>query len=321
MPSMPSMARFEELAHREDVPGVYGVHPTFPHGGDFRFCIALLPPAEQPVMNPRPDGPFTVEFSLEVADASASPRPPSARVRPYRLEVVSSPPAPAAGEPAQLDLTVRLENSPELREVVDFDLVHERPMHLFLVRRDLAYFAHEHPEIVSPGVFRMRYKFPAPGEYRLFADVAPKDAGSQVVTTKLSVRPGAAEPPPPSPMPSSPVLQARAEGVAVELELPQGGLVAGRSSTVTARLSDAKGRPVENLEPWLGALAHLILIQQDAETFAHAHPDEREPSLGRNGRIPFLVRLPKPGLYRGWLQFQRGGRVVTEELALEAAAR
>ena len=40
--------------------------------------------------------------------------------------------------------------------------------------------------------------------------------------------------------------------------------------------------------------------------------------MGRNGRIPFLVRLPKPGLYRGWLQFQRGGKVQTVQLALEA---
>ncbi len=319
MPSMPSMARFEELAHREGVPGVYGVHPSFPHGGDFRFCITLLPPEEQLAMNPRPDGPFTVEFPLEVADASASPRPPSMRVRPYRLEVVAEPRSPVAGEPAVLDLTVRLENSPDLREVVDFDLVHERLMHLFLVRRDLTYFAHEHPTVISPGIFRLRYTFPAPGEYHVFADVAPKDAGSQVLMAKLSVLPGAAAPPPPaSPMPSGPVLSARADGVFVTLELPEAGLTAGKSTTVTARLTDAKGQPVEDLEPWLGALAHLLLIQQDGETFAHAHPDEREPSLGKDGRIPFLVRLPKPGLYRGWLQFQRGSRVITAAIVLEA---
>ena len=190
MPSMPSMGRFEEIAHREGVPGVYGVHPTFPHGGDYRLCITLLPPAEQMAMNPRPDAPFTVEFPLEVADAAASPRPASARNRPYRLEAVSVPSAPVAGEPAELELRVRLENSPDLREVADFDLVHEKLMHLFLVRKDLAYFAHEHPELVSPGAFRLRYRFPAPGEYRLFADVAPRNAGSQVLVTKLRVQAG-----------------------------------------------------------------------------------------------------------------------------------
>jgi hypothetical protein len=321
MPSMPGMGRFGEIAHREGVPGVYGVHPTFPHGGDYRFCITLLPPAEQLAMNPRPDAPFTVEFPLEVADATASPRPASSRNRPYRLEVVSAPSAPAAGEPAELELRVRLENSPDLREVTDFDLVHERPMHLFLVRKDLAYFAHEHPEMSSPGVFRLRYRFPAPGEYRLFADVAPRDAGSQVVAATLRVQPGAGDTPAPSPMPTGPVLSAQSGDVRVQIEPPEGGVPAGKTVVVRASLRDAKGRPVTDLEPWLGAIAHLLLVHQDAQTFAHAHPDERDPALGRDGQIPFLVRLPKPGLYRGWLQFQRGGRVITEEIALEAVPR
>jgi hypothetical protein len=320
MPSMPSMARFEEIAHREGVPGVYGVHPTFPHGGDYRFCITLLPPSEQLAVNPRPDGPFTVEFALEVADASAGRRPAWSRVRPFRLEVLSNPRAPVAGEPADLEFRVRLENSPDLREVTDFDLVHEKPLHLFLVRQDLAYFAHEHPDLAGQGVFRLRYRFPAPGEYRLFADVAPREAGSQVLATSLSVRPGAGDPPaPPSPMPAGPLLSAQTHGVRIDLEPPVGGIPAGKTVIVTAQLRDATDLPVRDLQPWLGALAHLLLVHQDAETFAHAHPDEREPGLGKDGRIPFLVRLPKPGLYRGWLQFQRGGRVFTAELALEAA--
>lgn len=318
MPSMPGMARFQEVAHREGVPGVYGVHPTLPHGGDYRFCITLLPPAEQLAMSPRPDGPFTVEFPLEVADTAPERRPGRYAAKPYGLEVVTSPRTPAAGETAELELRVRLENSPDRREVTDFDLVHERPMHLFLVRRDLAFFAHEHPDLVAPGVFRLNYRFPAPGDYRVFADVAPRDAGSQVLRAGLAVVPGAGDAPPtPAPL-SGPVLTARTGGVDVALTLPDGGLPSGRTVTVTARLTDGGGRPVEDLEPWLGALAHLLLIHEDAETFAHAHPDEREPGLGKDGRISFLVRLPKPGLYRGWLQFQRGGRVLTAELAVAA---
>jgi hypothetical protein len=315
MPSMPSMARFDEIAHREGVPGVYGVHPTFPHGGDYRFCISLLPPSEQIAMTPRPDAPFTVEFPLEVRDASE--RRSRSRVQPYFLDFTTSG-APVAGQPADLELRVRLTNSPDLREAVDFDLVHERPMHLFVVRKDLAYFAHEHPELVAPGVFRLRTAFPAPGVYRLFADVAPRDAGSQVLAAEISVEPGTADPPPPSPAPAGAVLSAEAEGVHVEMAPPAGGIPAGRTVTVETRLSGPGGRPIDDLELWLGALGHLLLVSRNGETFAHAHPDEREPGVGRGGRIPFLVRLPAPGIYKGWLQFQRGGKVFTAEIALEA---
>jgi hypothetical protein len=83
-------------------------------------------------------------------------------------------------------------------------------------------------------------------------------------------------------------------------------------------LTDRTERPVRDLEPWLGSMAHLMLLHEDTETFAHAHLDEREPGLGSGGRIPFLVRLPKPGAYRGWLQFQRRGEVETVEVALKA---
>ncbi len=320
MPSMPSMARFDEIAHREDVPGVYGVHPTFPHGGEYRYCISLLPPAEQLAASPRPDAPFTVEFPLEVRDASEG-RARRARVLPYRLEVIADGGAPAAGSDAALEIRVRIAGSPDLREVLDFDPVHERPMHLFLVRRDLAYFAHEHPELAAPGVFRLRYRFPAPGDYRLFADVAPRDAGSQVLAADISVRPGASDPPPPSPAPMSPQLWGEAGSMRVDLDPPDGGIPAGRTVTVAAHIRDRDGRPVEDIQPWLGALGHLLLVSRDGETFAHAHPDERDPSIGKAGRIPFLVRLPKPGLYKGWVQFQQSGKIFTAEVALEAKAK
>jgi hypothetical protein len=38
----------------------------------------------------------------------------------------------------------------------------------------------------------------------------------------------------------------------------------------------------------------------------------------RDWAIPFLVRLPKPGSYKGWLQFQRKGKVETVEVSVTA---
>lgn len=315
MPSMPSMARFEEIAHREGVPGVFGVHPTLPHGGQYRLCIDLEP--SEALELDRGLGPVTFEFPLEVADAAANRRPQSARIHPFRLEVATRPERPVAGEEVEIELVVRMENSPDRRAATAFDLVHEKPMHLILVRSDLTRFSHEHPVPETDGTFRLIHRFSEAGEYRLFLDVAPKDAGSQILAALLSVRsPPGAKAAPAGPRPDSAVLAAETEGVRVELELPAEGLPAGRTVTVAAHLFDGSRRPIRDLEPWLGALGHLLLLHTDAETFAHAHPDERELGSGENGRIPFLVRLPKPGLYRGWLQFQRAGRVATAELAL-----
>ena len=80
---------------------------------------------------------------------------------------------------------------------------------------------------------------------------------------------------------------------------------------VTVQIKDSA-----NLEPYLGAMGHLILIHQDAVTFVHSHPDDR---AGSPGTLVFQARFPKPGVYRAWLQFQRAGRVFTSELRFEAA--
>jgi hypothetical protein len=77
------------------------------------------------------------------------------------------------------------------------------------------------------------------------------------------------------------------------------------------------GRPPPDLEPYLGALGHLMVVHQDGETFVHCHPDERAPAT-EPGVIRFLARFPKPGLYRGWGQFQRAGRVITTDFVLRA---
>ena len=309
MPSMPAMAKFDEIAHREGIPGVYGVHPVFPHGGDYRLCLTILPPEVPPIGESRPAAALTFDFPLTVWDATSSPTPAHRRVRPYELDLTMAPRHPQAGEPVDLSLSVRMASSFEQREVRDFDVQHEKLIHLFLVREDLAYFSHEHPDLAGPGLFRLRYRFPAPGRYRVFADVAPKDAGAQVLSAEVVV---GGEPPPALAAPPPSATRAA-------MALPAGGLRSGRTMTAEVTLTDASGRPVTDLEPWLGAMAHLILVHEDGETFAHAHPDDREPGVGRDGRIPFLVRVPKPGRYKGWMQFQRKGRVETIELSVEAA--
>jgi hypothetical protein len=54
-----------------------------------------------------------------------------------------------------------------------------------------------------------------------------------------------------------------------------------------------------------------MLVHEDAATFVHSHP-------GEDGGLNFLARFPKPGLYHGWLQFKRGGRVWTAEFIFRA---
>jgi len=305
MPSMPSMPRHEEAAHPEGVPGEYGVHPTFAHGGEYRMRLAVSPPGE--------DG-FAVEFALNVLDAGgARKRKPGPR--PFSIELASKPKKPRAGEPADLEIRVRARERPK-EAVSAFELVHEKLLHLLIVRDDLGYFGHEHPELGPDGVFRLRYRFPAGGQYHLFTDTAPRGFGSQVMMARLKAEGKAAEPFHLGKAGRDPVKSV--EGVQVELAAT-GSLPAKKTMAITFHLKDAAtGSAITDLQPYLGAMGHLILVHQDAVTFVHSHPDERQAGAGRDGTVPFLVRFPKAGLYRGWTQFRRNGNILTSDFVVQA---
>jgi hypothetical protein len=274
MPSMAGMPALTETAHPEGIPGEYGIHPFFPHGGDYLLTLHITPPGASA---------FTVTFPLTVADANPSRRRP---VPPFTLELKTAS-SPTAGVPVELQFTIRRRQPRQT--VTDFELQHERLFHLILVRRDLSHFAHEHPTPEPGGSFRLTYTFPAPGEYHLFADVAPAGAGGQVLLHKLKVGGRATKAPLPSP--------------STLATFPADPVAAGRTLRLTATLKDP------NIEPYLGARGHLILIHEDAETFVHCHPDEAAASPAH--QVPFLARFPKPGRYQGWAQFQRQGQVET----------
>ena len=311
MPSMPGMAKFQDIAHPEGVAGDYGLHPTFAHGGEYRLRMEVEPPDEKP---------FTVEFPLNVDDAAPKRKN---LAKPFRLEMSASPKNPKAGEPVMLTLRYRREPTPGVprpdqkpNEVITkFERVHEELMHLIVVRRDLGEFSHQHPQLDDSGTFRVTFTFPTAGEYHLFADAAPVGAGSQILMAKLKVSGKAGEP----------FQLARARGAepaasALKVKLDSTSRLPTRKTiSVQAAVTDESGRAVTDLQPYLGAMGHFILIHEDGETFVHSHPDEREPGAGRNGVIPFLVRLPKPGLYRGWIQVQRNSEITTTPYVLEAA--
>src|SRR4029453_12462949 len=67
------------------------------------------------------------------------------------------------------------------------------------------------------------------------------------------------------------------------------------------------GKPVTDLEPFLGAAGHLVMISQDHGAYVHSHP----LVSGTGPRIEFKATFVRTGLYRAWGQFQRHGRVLT----------
>ncbi len=296
MPQMPGMPAYRETAHAEGVPGEYGVHPTFAHGGEYRLRMTVQPPQSAA---------FTAEFPLVVGDSSDGKR--ARKPSRYALELTSKPKKPKAGEPAELRFVFRDRENP--REIYrSFETVHEALFHLILVRTDLAEFAHEHPVSEPDGSFKLTHTFASAGEYHLFADVAPLGAGSQVMMSRVSVTGKAIES----------KVGVHESDVDMAL-LPAGDIQpVKRTTTLLVAIRDRHtGSAIAELQSYLGAPGHFILIHEDAETFVHSHPREEVGSVV-DGQLRFLARFPKAGIYKGWVQVKRNGEIITQEFRLRA---
>ncbi|MBA2302867.1 MAG: hypothetical protein H0W08_09555 [Acidobacteria bacterium] len=177
-----------------------------------------------------------------------------------------------------------------------FSVVHEQKLHLFIVTPDLGYFAHVHPEQRDDGGFVLQHALPA-GEYMVVADFLPEGGTSQMVQKAIIVMG----------TPSTPPETAGAEGLRVQMKTQDLG--AGKHACLTFTVTDARsGQPVTDLQPYLGAPAHLFMIRGDLRDAVHVHPEDR---VAAGPTVAFHPLIPAPGRYKVWVQFQRGGRIST----------
>ena len=193
---------------------------------------------------------------------------------------------------------------PDGEPLTDFDIEHERKMHLIVVRRDFAGFQHVHPELGADGTWRVELDTSLPGTYRVIADFTSGDGEAMTLATDLSV-PGAFEPRP-LPMPESTVDAGDGYEVRIDSAEPDAGAATRVAFTVSRN-----GKAVDGVQPYLGADGHLVVLREGDLAFLHAHP-QGEP--GGSGPIAFDVDYPSAGAYRLFLQFRHRGEVHTAGL-------
>ncbi|MEH0843366.1 hypothetical protein V6U81_13365 [Micromonospora sp. CPCC 205711] len=200
---------------------------------------------------------------------------------------------------------------PDGAPVTRYDVAHDKRMHLIVARRDLSGFRHVHPELGADGTWRVDSPLAGPGVWRAFADFTP--SGGEPLTLGVDVTvPGPVEA---RPLPA-PATSTTVDGYTVTLA---GAAQPGRSSPLTLTVS-RDGRPVTDLEPYLGAYGHLVALRQGDLAYLHVHP-EGAPGDGRTPAGPavtFSAEVPSAGTYRLYLDFRHGGAVHTAEFTVVA---
>ena len=199
--------------------------------------------------------------------------------------------------------TLRFRIVDERGETVrDFDVEHEKRMHLILARRDLSNFQHLHPEQAADGSWSVSVRLAEAGSYRLFADFS-HDGEPQTLANDLRVDGTADLRPLPAPEPTA----VSDGGYQVRLEAVEArpGQEADLRFTITK-----DGVPVET-EPYLGAGGHLVALRDGDLAFLHVHPTDDS--------VRFAATFPTEGRYRLFLQFKHERRVQTVAFTQEVS--
>jgi hypothetical protein len=233
------------------------------------------------------------------AHGEHAPGTEMAAERAAQLILSSTPERPRAGEPVELRIMLHDASGQMLKE---FEPTHTKLAHLIIVREGLDEFAHLHPTVDRTGNMTVTHTFSSGGSYLVFLDHKPVEKPPATAQAKLVVE--GDSPPAPALKPDVP---GTIEGDGLQAKVSMRAS-ADKSQVVSFDVQDTNGESVNNLQPYLGAMGHLVVLSADGGQYVHAHPlTESAP----DGNVEFEVHFPGPGTYKGWGQFQRGGTVFT----------
>ncbi len=226
----------------------------------------------------------------------------------YTLDLATS--RVTAGQRADLRFTVRDGGG---RAVTAYQREHDKELHLIVASRDLVTYRHLHPTRAADGTWSTPVDLPRAGGYRVFADFTPAKKGARNLTLGADLAASGPYRPKELPAPSA---AARTDGYEVKVA---GALGPGKAGELKLKVS-RNGRPVTDLQPYLGAFGHLVALRSGDLAYLHVHPNG-EPGDGttRPGPdISFTATAPSAGSYRLFLDFKHEGKVHTAAFTVRA---
>ncbi|MFE6647874.1 heavy metal translocating P-type ATPase [Nocardioides sp. NPDC057772] len=247
-------------------------------------------------------------------------------MRPSMSEMHEVDLAPVASEEAGIDVAITrrdgglrflVTDAATGEPVSDLGRTHQAWMHVIVTSADLSWFRHLHAEPTGrPGELETDVTFPAGGTYRVDTEFRRRADIADVLDRQQLTIDGTQ--PPAVPLEASP-RSSTVDNLTVTLE---GTLVADQQGDLHFRFEDSSGKIVDDLQPYLGAAGHVVVMSADGETFVHGHAEGDElavPGATFGPELGLHLDVPKAGLYRLWAQFRLGdGEVITVPFTVEA---
>jgi hypothetical protein len=220
-----------------------------------------------------------------------------------KMQFSYNPTTPKANEEVTLIMIPKLKDKPT--EQVPLDVEHEKKIHLIAVSEDLSWFDHIHPELGADGAYTVKEKFPFAGKFTLFADYKPSGANHTVDNLNVVI---AGTIPPAKKYGADKLTGAGGDGFSVSLSPDGGKFLTNMSMHINGvMMQNGTAVDVNTLEDYLGAKAHMVVVSLADKKYLHVHPSVED------GKFDLHTTFDKPGLYRGWIQYQSKGKVYTSD--------
>jgi hypothetical protein len=191
------------------------------------------------------------------------------------------------------------------KNVTAYRKEHGKELHLIVASRDLTTYRHLHPTRAADGTWSTPVELPEAGGYRVFADFTPEGAKEGLTLGADLAVAGKYEP---KGLPEHNT-KASVDGYEVSLD---GELKPGKAVDLTLNV-EKNGKPVTDLQPYLGSYGHLVALRSGDLAYLHVHPTG-EPGDGKTKPGPgvsFAATAPSEGAYRLFLDFKHEGVVRT----------
>jgi hypothetical protein len=262
-------------------------------------------------------------------------------VRDYGLEFSTSPAVVRVGQPFQMRF--KISHPGTGAAVQKFETVHERQYHLFLISQDMEHFEHIHPEQQADGSWLMEATLPKAGYYKVLSDFMPSGGSAQFLARPLVTAGYAGDYEGDSAhLTPDTVLTKTVDDLTATLAYDPEKCLVGLYCHLNFVLTDAVTKqPVTDLQTYLGAFGHTLIMSEDMVDYVHSHPldilaqpdDDGGPpvflippgadleALRGGPKVTFEGLMPKPGRYRAWTQFRRHDKLHTFAFTFEAVPR
>ncbi|OCA92232.1 hypothetical protein [Pseudobacillus wudalianchiensis] len=176
--------------------------------------------------------------------------------------------------------------------VDDLEVNHEKLLHLIVVDEGLEQYWHLHPQRIGAGKFQVEQELKK-GTYKAFVDIKPKKLSYHVSPLEMVIGAPSSHGHAPTIIPDKDLTKTVGNET---VKMNMSAHTAGTPVTLTFDLDE------EKIEPYLGAMGHVVILDEQAENYLHVHPLEGEAPV-------FETQFKQPGIYKVWAEFKQDGKV------------